>query len=133
VELLQGQSLAQPGDQIRRIHFPHSGIISFVVEVADGDLVQTGMVGRDGVVGAAQAIDDQVSINKIIVQLPGIASVIDRAVLRDAVLSGNNIRKLFAKHEQFFISDIQQTAVCNALHSVPARMCRWMLEGFGGD
>jgi hypothetical protein len=86
------------------------------------------MVGRDGVVGAPQALDDKVSLNKIIVQLPGIASVIDRAPLREAVLSRNLIRKLFAAHEQFFIADIQQTAACNALHSVPARMGRWMLR-----
>jgi CRP-like cAMP-binding protein len=101
VELRQGESLAQPGDEIRRVYFPHYGIISFVVELADGDIVQTGMVGRDGVVGAPQALDDKVSLNKIIVQLPGIASVIDRAPLREAILSGNGIRKLFAAHEQF--------------------------------
>jgi CRP-like cAMP-binding protein len=128
VELRQGESLAQPGDEIRKVYFPHYGIISFVVELADGDIVQTGMVGRDGVVGAPQALDDKVSLNKIIVQLPGIASVIDRAPLREAVLSRNLIRKLFAAHEQFFIADIQQTAACNALHAVPARMCRWMLR-----
>lgn len=33
-----------------------------------------------------------------------------------------------AAHEQFFVADIQQTAVCNALHAVEARMCRWLLR-----
>jgi CRP-like cAMP-binding protein len=128
VKLRQGELLARPGDEIRRVYFPHSGIVSFMVEVADGHMVQTGMIGRDGVVGAAQALDDKVSLNKIIVQLPGTASVIDRDPLRAAVLSGNGIRELFAAHEQFFIADIQQTAACNALHPVTARMCRWMLR-----
>jgi CRP-like cAMP-binding protein len=128
IELRAGELLARPDDEIRTVYFPHSGIVSFLVEVAEGDMVQTGMVGRDGVVGAAQAIDDKVSINKIIVQLPGTASVIDRHPLREAILSGNGIRKLFAAHEQFFIADIQQTAACNALHPVEARMCRWMLR-----
>jgi CRP-like cAMP-binding protein len=50
------------------------------------------------------------------------------AALREAVLSGNNIRELFAAHEQFLIADIQQTAACNALHAVEVRMCRWMLR-----
>jgi len=128
VELRQGESLAWPGDEIRKVYFPHSGIVSFMVEVAEGDAVQTGMVGGDGVVGAAQALDDKVSINKIVVQLPGTASVIDRDPLREAVLSGNGICQIFAAHEQFFIADIQQTAACNALHPVEARMCRWMLR-----
>jgi Mn-dependent DtxR family transcriptional regulator len=37
-------------------------------------------------------------------------------------------RKLFAAYEQFFVADIQQTAVCNALHAVEARACRWILR-----
>src|SRR3954462_15353143 len=128
VELRAGELLARPDDEIRTVYFPHSGIVSFLVEVNEGDMVQTGMVGRDGVIGAAQALDDKVSVNKIIVQLPGTASVIDRHPLREAILSGNGIRKLFAAHEQFFIADIQQTAACNALHPVEARMCRWLLR-----
>jgi hypothetical protein len=86
------------------------------------------MVGRDGVVGATQALDGKVSLNRIIVQLQGTASVIDRDPLRAAILSGNSIRKLIAAHEHFFVADIQQTAACNALHPVVARMCRWMLR-----
>jgi CRP-like cAMP-binding protein len=127
-ELRQGESLAWPGDEIRRIYFPHSGIVSFLVELAGGDIVQTGMVGSDGVVGAAQALDDKVSLNKIVVQVPGTASVIDCDPLREIMLSRIGIRKIFAAHEQFLIADIQQTAACNALHPVTARMCRWMLR-----
>jgi len=128
IELRPGVSLAQPGDEIRKVYFPHSGIVSFMVEVADGHVVQTGMVGRDGVVGAAQALDDKVSLNRIIVQLPGTATVIDRDPLREAINSSNAIRKLIAAHEQFFVADVQQSVACNALHPATARMCRWMLR-----
>lgn len=128
VEMKQGDVLAEPGDEIRRVYFPHSGIVSFMVEVADGDVVQTSMVGRDGVIGAAQALDGKVSINRIIVQQPGSASVIDRDALRQAMHSGNSIRAVLASFEQFFVADIQQTAACNALHPIESRMCRWMLR-----
>src|SRR5207302_1448945 len=50
---------------------PHSGIISFLVQLSDGHLIQTGMVGRAGVAGASQALDGRVSLNKIVVQVPG--------------------------------------------------------------
>jgi CRP-like cAMP-binding protein len=128
IELHAGESLARPGDEIRTVYFPQSGIVSYLVEVADGDMVQTCMIGRDGVVGAPQALDQKVSLNKIIVQLPGTASVIDRDPLYLAILSGNGIGKLIATHTQFFTAEIQQTAACNALHPVTARMCRWMLR-----
>jgi CRP-like cAMP-binding protein len=128
MELRQGEILAKPGDDIRTIYFPHSGIVSFVVELIDGSVVQTGMVGRDGVIGAAQALDDRKSINRIIVQVPGSASVIDRAPLRSIIASGSGIRNLFASHEQFFVADIQQTAACNACHPADARVARWLLR-----
>ena len=99
-----------------------------MVETADGHLVQTSMVGCDGVVGAAQALDGKVSLNQIVVQIPAVASVIDRVPLRESLTAGSAVRSMLAAHEQFFVADIQQTAVCNALHTVEARMCRWLLR-----
>lgn len=128
VQLTQGQVLAEPGDEIRNVYFPHSGIVSFMVALNDGALVQTLMVGRDGIIGASQALDDKKSINKIIVQIPGAASMLDRSPLRDLAAQHPAIRNLLATHEQFLVADIQQTAACNARHSVEARMARWILR-----
>jgi CRP-like cAMP-binding protein len=127
IDLRQGQVLAEPGDDMRSVYFPHSGIVSFMVELINGSVVQTVMVGRDGVVGAAQALDGKKSINKIIVQVPGTASMIDRGPLL-LLENGSAVRKMFASHAQFFVADIQQTAACNACHSVEARMSRWLLR-----
>jgi len=128
VRLRQGEVLAQPGDNITNVHFPHSGIISFMVELDDGALVQTFMVGRDGVVGASQALDDRTSVNKILVQVSGDASVIDRAPLRSIASEYPAVRNLLAAHEQFLVADVQQTAACNARHSIEARMARWIMR-----
>ena len=32
------------------------------------------------------------------------------------------------KYEQFFLSQVQQTAACNAVHKVEARTCKWLLR-----
>lgn len=128
IELRAGHVIAEPGDEIRKVYFPHTGIISFLVNLKDGSLVQTAMVGRDGVIGAAQAIDGKKSINKIVVQVPSTASVIDRDPLRQLIEGGSAIDNLFASYEQFFVADIQQTAACNACHSTEARMARWLLR-----
>ena len=129
IDLRQGDVLAEPGDNIRSVYFPHSSIVSFMVELLDGSVVQTGMVGRDGVIGAAQALDDKTSINSIIVQVPGTASLTDRDPLREVMKdTDSTIRKVFASHEQFFVADIQQTAACNACHATDARIARWLLR-----
>ena len=67
VELNHGDVLAETGGLISRVYFPHSGIISLVVELSVGDMIETATVGRDGVIGAASALDGRTSFNKGIV------------------------------------------------------------------
>jgi hypothetical protein len=78
VELAQGEVLAEPLQRIQRVYFPFSGLISFLVPLTDGSLIQTGVVGRDGAVGGLQALDARVSPNKIVVQMPSTAGVFER-------------------------------------------------------
>ena len=54
--------------------------------------------------------------------------MIDRDPLREALGAGNALHNLLEAHGQFYGVDIQQTAACNALHTVEARMCRWLLR-----
>ena len=128
VELKHAQVLAETHQRIGRVYFPHSGIISCVVELVGGGAIETGMIGNDGEFGASQALDDKVSLNHVVIQVPGIASVIssDRA----RVIAGDlpAFRGLLVKYDQFFLSQVQQTAACNADHSVQARTCKWLLR-----
>jgi CRP-like cAMP-binding protein len=126
VELKPGQVLAEPDEVIKEVYFPHSGIISFVVEMSDGHMVETGMVGRDGVMGAIQVFAGKVSQNKVLVQAPGEASVIDADEMQRAVAENAGLRTLLAMHEQFFIAQVQQSVGCNAAHRVAPRVCRWL-------
>jgi CRP-like cAMP-binding protein len=128
VEMHQGQVLGEAHQPIKRVYFPHSGIVSYVVSMSDGNMIETGMVGRDGVMGAIQALDERVSPNRIMVQVPGTASVIDVEKMREALAQSVPLRVLLAKHEQFFIAQIQQSVGCNASHAVEPRICRWLLR-----
>lgn len=126
--LTHGQVLAQSHDQVERVYFPHSGILSFVVDLLDGEAIETGMVGRDGVFGAAQALDDRVSLNKVVIQVPGEASVIGADRVKVLANDMPNFRALMIDYELFFAAQAQQTSACNAVHNVQARMCKWLLR-----
>jgi CRP-like cAMP-binding protein len=128
VDLPHGQVLGEPHQLIKNIYFPHAGIVSYVVGMSDGNMIETGMVGRDGVVGGIQALDEKMSPNRIMVQAPGRASVIDADIMRKAIDVSPSLRVMLAKHEQFFIAQVQQSVGCNASHTVEARMCRWLLR-----
>jgi CRP-like cAMP-binding protein len=126
VELAAGEVLAEPHQHIRRVYFPHSGIISSIVELSDGSTIETGMVGHDGVFGASQALDDKVSLNLVTVQIPGKASAIGPDRLRVLANELPDFKALLIKYEQFFLSQVQQTAACNAVHDIEARTCKWL-------
>lgn len=128
IQLPDQYDIARPGDDIENVYFPHSGIVSFLVHLEDGGFLQTLMVGRDGVVGAAQALDDKRSINKIVVQIAGQASMISRDVLRRIVSERPDVRHTFNAHVQFVMADVQQTAACNAAHNIEQRCARWLMR-----
>jgi CRP-like cAMP-binding protein len=128
VELRHGEVLADTHQRVQRVIFPHAGILSFVVELKNGQAIETGMVGRDGEFGGAQAMDDKVSLNRVVVQVPGRASVIDVDRLRRAADSLPSLRTLLVKYELFFLAQVQQTAACNAVHDVHTRACKWLLR-----
>jgi CRP-like cAMP-binding protein len=126
--LEQGQVVAEPLERIDQVYFPYSGVISFLVPLTDGRLVQTGVVGRDGAVGALQALDGKVSPNKIVVQVPGQAAVVQAERLAEIVQDFPVLRSLILSYEQIFLSEVQQSAACNAVHTVQQRVSRWILR-----
>ena len=128
IELKRGDVVAAPGGVVRHVIFPHSGIVSLVVELSIGEMVETAMIGRDEVVNAVCALDGKISLNKGIVQLEGEASVILPERLNAIADQNAPLRSLLLRHEQVLFAQAQQSAACNASHFVEARMCRWLLR-----
>jgi CRP-like cAMP-binding protein len=113
---------------VEHVYFPHSGILSCVVELENGSTVETGMIGNDGVFGAAQALNNKLSLHKVIVQAPGMATIVDADHLKTVTQSSPDLLALLIKYEQFLLAQVQQTTACNALHNVEQRMCNWLVR-----
>jgi CRP-like cAMP-binding protein len=128
VELKFGDILAEAGSEIRQVYFPYSGVISLVVDLSVGSMIETAMVGHDGVLNAAPALDGKVSLNKGIVQMAGSAGTLEVNRLRRLANEFKPFRSLLIRHEQVLFAQSQQSAACNASHTVEARMCRWLLH-----
>jgi CRP-like cAMP-binding protein len=110
------------------VYFPLSGVISLVVELNVGEMIETAMVGRDVVFNASSALDGKVSLNKAIVQLAGAGSAMAVEPFRKIAREFEPFRSLLNRHDQVLFAQSQQSAACNASHSVEARMCRWLLR-----
>jgi len=110
------------------VYFPHGGILSCVVEAETGWGIETGMIGYDGIFGAGQAIDHGVSLNKVVVQIAGPASVVSGKAISDLAGTSAGFRDLVARFEHFMLAQSQQSATCNAVHNVEQRMCEWLVR-----
>src|SRR2546423_2163593 len=128
VSLRASQVLVDTHGRVQNVYFPHSGVISSVVEMSDGRAIESGMTGNDGQFGAGPALDDRVSLQRAVVQVPGTASIVDSARLCELANELPQLRKLVMKSEVFFLAQVQQAVACNALHDIQSRMCRWLLR-----
>ena len=120
--------LFEAGDPVNRVYFPHSGIISLVVPMANGEMIEAAMIGRDSVVGGSSALGNRRAMNKGIVQTPGAASILDAEQLRKATDGSLSFRTMLIRHEQALFFQAQQSAACNASHPLEARLARWLLR-----
>jgi CRP-like cAMP-binding protein len=127
-ELKHAAVLFEAGDKIDRVYFPHSGIISLVVELAGGEAIEAAMIGRDSMLGGTSALDGAVSLNKAIIQLAGSAETLDVVKFREVAEQSLPLRTVLLHHEQVLFAQAQQSAACNASHHVEARLSRWLLR-----
>jgi CRP-like cAMP-binding protein len=128
VELVREVVLVEAGAPLTHVYLPHSGVISLVVSLSQGQTVEVAMVGRDSIFGAAAALDGRISLTDAVVMLPGAASILDVARFRAAADRSSAFRTLLVRHEQALFAQAQQSAACNASHSVEARLSRWLLR-----
>jgi CRP-like cAMP-binding protein len=126
--LQQKTVLYEAGDLIKAVYFPINAVVSIVVTLATGEMTEAAMVGRDGAIGIASALDGKVAMSRAIVQLSGDAMVCDPAAFRGAALQSESLIAKVMRHEQTLFAEAQQSTACMAHHEVDARLCRWLLR-----
>jgi CRP-like cAMP-binding protein len=126
--LQQKTVLYEAGDLIKSVYFPVNAVVSLVVSLATGEMTEAAMVGKDGAVGMASALDGKVAMNSAIVQLSGDAMACDTAAFKSAALQSESLISKVMRHEQALFAQAQQSTACMAHHEVDARLCRWMLR-----
>lgn len=127
-ELTHDMVIVEVDEPLKRAYLPHRGVISLVVKLARGEHVQIAMVGRDSIFGAFSALGDPIALNTAVVLVPGVASTIDHDQLRIAADQSTTLRDALARHGLAVYAQIQQTAGCNASHTVKSRLARCLLH-----
>jgi CRP-like cAMP-binding protein len=128
VDLTSELVLVEVGETLKHAYLPHSGVISLVVRLAKDEHIQVAMVGRDSIFGSFSALGDPTALNGAVVLVPGVASTLDIDRLRAAADQSATFRAMLCRHGLAVYAQIQQTAGCNAAHTVEARLARCLLH-----
>ncbi|MBZ8180345.1 Crp/Fnr family transcriptional regulator [Oscillatoria salina] len=127
VELSVGQVLYNPQENITQVYFPDRGIVSLVYILEDGATAEVGLIGKEGVVGLPVILGGNSTINQAIVQIEGSAYKIDAIRLKNEFDRGGKLQQMLLLYTQALLTQISQTAVCNAQHTIEERLARWLL------
>jgi CRP-like cAMP-binding protein len=128
VDLPLQKILFDSGDPISLVYFPTTCVISLVVTLSTGEMIEAAMVGRDGAVGISAALDGRISLSRAIVQIGGEGLSCDIETLKSSAMESPPLFSLLIRHEQTVYAQAQQSAACNATHTVEARLARWLLR-----
>jgi len=128
VDFGHGDLFGRVGEPIRQVVFPVSGMISIVVQLDDGDMIESAMVGHDGLVGGSVAFGSADHLNTSFCQLPGTAYLLPAEELKEIAREDETVRATIFAHEQFLQAQAQQTAACNAKHHIMQRLSSWLLR-----
>ncbi len=128
VVLEQGAILQEQGDRIDQVYFPRDGIISLLAVMRQGDAIETATIGYEGAVGSFGGLSVRRSHTRAVVQVGGIAQRIAATPFRKAAEDSEAIRGMIVCYAEMLLIQVQQTAACNALHAVEARLSRWLLQ-----
>jgi CRP-like cAMP-binding protein len=122
-----GEVVYESGGHMDNVYFPTTSHISLLYTMINGSTAEMGLVGQEGVVGIALFMGGETTPNRAMVQGAGQAFRMKAKAMLDEFKRGGEFQHLMLRYTQALITQISQTAVCNRLHSVEQRLCRWLL------
>src|SRR4028118_41319 len=91
------QVLHEVGEPIEYVYFPHRGIVSLLSTMADGSMVEVGLVGNEGIAGIPATLGDNIATTIAIVQVPGSGMRMKASVLKTEFGRGGSLQSLLLR------------------------------------
>jgi CRP-like cAMP-binding protein len=127
VRLARGAILHPVGSPIAHVYFPANGMVSMLTVTKSGEQIETAIIGSEGVIGGWVAIDGANANTQSTVQIEGSGWQISTSRFLEIYKASDPFRSDINKYQGIILFQAQQSAACHAIHSVEARLCRWLL------
>lgn len=123
-----GQILNEADDNMQQVYFPLKGMLSLLAVLKNGKAIETATVGREGAVNAMAGLGLRTSGVRVVVQLPLEVAIISAPHFEDAAARSVSIQNMCIRYNEVLLTQARVTAVCNSIHPVEERFCRWLLQ-----
>lgn len=127
VKFLLGDIVYEPGERLGYCYFPTNAVVSLLYTTREGTTAEMGLVGNEGILGVALFLGSESTCSRALVLIAGDGFRLPVKVLREEFAHSGPLHHLLLRYTLTLITQISQTAVCNRLHSVEQRLCRWLL------
>jgi CRP-like cAMP-binding protein len=122
-----GRVIYDSGERLESVYFPTTCVVSCLYTMLDGSTAEMALVGNDGMIGIALVLGGGNIPHRAVAQIGGYALTLPAKVLQDEFARGGPLQHILLRYTQALITQISQTAVCNRLHPLEQRLCRWLL------
>jgi CRP-like cAMP-binding protein len=127
LDLGVGKTLQTPDEDSSYAYFLESGMASVVVDMANGNTVETGITGKEGIVGIPVLLGTKSMPLRIFMQIAGTGFRIKAQRLKEEFERSAMLRRQINGCVQANLVQTAQTAACNRLHDIAERLARWLL------
>lgn len=127
VDLEFGEIVYRADQVIKYVYFPETAVVAMVDTMADGNTIEVGLIGREGMVGMNVFLGALTTPDKAIVQIPGTAMRMRTSDLRKETRFGSPLQRLLLRYTQTLLAVISQSVGCSQHHTVAQRLARWLL------
>ncbi len=127
VDLVHAKVLYDIGAPVDYVYFPINAMVSLVTEMADGKIVEVGLVGKEGMTGVSALLGEPTSPDRAIVPIADGGVRLKFSIVQEEFRRGEELHKLLLDHARHLMKQVAQTAACNASHTAEERLSRWLL------
>jgi CRP-like cAMP-binding protein len=133
-EVKRGAVLLKEGADVDSTYFPcGASIAAFEVLLKEGKVIETNMVGREGVIGGVLSKGHLPACARVRVLFPGVFLKINNAEIEKAKAEMPAVGVLFDRYSNCLMAQLLQSAACNAAHPIEQRWLRFGLDRIGTE
>ncbi len=127
VDLKLNEVLWDMEEQRKYVYFPTTAIICMYYDTDDGMSIEVGMTGRKGMVGVVAFLGDCIMSKRAVVEHEGHAYRAKSKDVENLFSHNEEFHEMCLSYTQALLAQISQNAICNQLHTIPQRLCRYLL------